>query len=70
MMENTGVICDVCGCTYNAEGRKCTLSQIKVTEQTAKNAGSVEEPHYCQSYAKRDNCGCAPECGCEPNCDC
>lgn len=51
-MENTGVICDVCGCTYNESGCKCTLSQIKVTEQ-GQNNSAVEEPHYCQSYQKR-----------------
>ena len=52
-MENTGVVCDVCGCAYNEGGCKCTLSQIKVTEQCESCHSNVEEPHFCQSYEKR-----------------
>ena len=32
-MENTGVICDVCECRHNVESCKCSLPQIKVTEE-------------------------------------
>lgn len=49
-MENVGVICDVCACRHNVAGRKCDLSEIKVTEKTTTPTNGVEVPHYCQSY--------------------
>ena len=52
-MENTGVVCDVCGCAYNEGGCKCSLSQFKVTEHCENCHSNVEEPHFCQSYEKR-----------------
>ena len=52
-MENTGVVCDVCGCAYNEGGCKCSLSQIKVKEHCENCHSNVEEPHFCQSYEKR-----------------
>lgn len=52
-MENTGVICDVCNCTYNEGGCKCKKEQIKVTEHTNCASQSVETPHFCESYQER-----------------
>lgn len=52
-MENTHVICDVCGCVYNEGGHACNLTEIKITEQCKNCAGGVDNPHYCQSYEKR-----------------
>lgn len=52
-MENRGVICDVCTCAYHEGGSKCSLEQIKVTEQCENCSQTTENPHYCQSYRRR-----------------
>ena len=44
-MENTGVVCDVCGCAYNEGGCKCTLSQ----HQTQNREQSAPGFSLCQA---------------------
>lgn len=51
-MSNSGVKCNVCECTYNANGNICDLPCIEVThEKTGEDA--VVTPHFCKSYKKK-----------------
>ena len=52
-MENKGVICDVEKCIHNIGCAKCSLPQIKVTENCGTCAPGVETPHFCQSYQSK-----------------
>ena len=52
-MENQGVCCDVKCCVHNVGEDKCSLPEIKVTEQCQNIQQKMDDPHYCQSFCKR-----------------
>lgn len=53
MMENSGVTCDVCACVHHCGCDKCSLPEIRVTEQSAEPDPAVETPHFCCNFEKK-----------------
>lgn len=57
-MENQGVKCDVTECVYNANHNKCEKDVIEVTNMKT-SANSIDIPHFCKSYTKKDMHNCS-----------
>ena len=53
-MENLGVCCDVCACIHHMGENKCALPEIKVTEHCQPAEQRMDDPHFCESFCKRD----------------
>ncbi|MCD8511772.1 MAG: DUF1540 domain-containing protein [Bacillus sp. (in: Bacteria)] len=44
------VLCEVENCVYNAEGEKCTATEIFVASNNGNNEASSQEETDCQTF--------------------